>query len=491
MPAVNIQNPRARNLDSLTVGVIFVALSLLTGRVFRSAFDDEIFSLNLIGTADSFLGLLRDLLHAVDVHPPLSYLLFYALSHIGLGERGLRLVNLLISAAAAVVAHRVLLLLLPREQLLSTPDRVVPIILLSSTPLLVSQGDAIRWYPLFALMFVCTLYAYLRRPRGLTASIMCGLLSSTNFLGFLVFPLLELDRATQNGWRIDWRALGLRAALFGVFAVPGFITLWNGMTHDAHRYLAGQIGHGIVVSASMTAIGVFGGNSLGVVQSAVTLPMGLLSIYILYRGVRDPVTRPLALNFAALFVLLAIGFAKPRSFSYLALTLSVMLAYRWIVNADPKLRYLIGVIGLATPLAVVANIKWNETPYKRNAVLPVEEIARFARYNSGPGDVIVVSDPVLYWDLHGEVSACVTHYLTNPACDIDSARKLIVIDGYGIGSEDRDAWLSKKDAALATRREVAAVFFGVDHEAGLKRRIIPGMDDYLLKASIYSNRRAD
>jgi hypothetical protein len=488
-----VTNPplrRARNLDSLLVAVIFVILSLLTGRVFRSAFDDEIFSLDLIADAHGFMQLFNELLGAIDVHPPASYIFFYALARAGIGERGLHFANVLVSAAAAVVAHRILYLMLPENRVLAVPDRVVPIILLSSTPLLLSQGDAIRWYPLFALLFVSSLYAYLRARGGLAAAL-CGLLSSTNFLGFLVFPLLEVDRLSKNNWRMQWRPFASRAALFGIFALPGFITLWNGMTHDAHKYLAGQVGHNIFVAAFMTAIGFFGGNSLGLLQSAAALPIGVLAIYILYRSIRDPASRPLALNFAALFALLAIGFSKPRSFSYLALSLTVLLSYRWIVEANPKYRYLIGIIGLATPLAVVANIKWNETPYKRNAVLPVEEIVRFASYNAGQGDVIIVSDPVLYRNLHGSLSACVSLYLTNSGCKVDSAKKLIVIDGYGIGSEERDHWLQKKDLVLAKREELAAVFFGIDHEAAIKRRVIPGMGDYLLRASVYSERRGD
>jgi hypothetical protein len=483
---MNMQNHRARRLDSFLVGVIFVVLAILSGRVFRSAFDDEIFSLNLIGTADSSLGLFSELLHAIDVHPPLSYLFFYLLSHIGIGEHGLRLASVLVSALAAVVAHRVLCLMVPPQRPLSVSDRVVPIIMLASTPLLVSQGDAIRWYPLFALLFILTLYAYMREPRGVYSSALCGLLASTSFLGFLVFPLLELDRVSKIGWKIHLRPIALRTSLFSVIALPGLITLWNGLTNDAHRYLAGQLGGNVVVAAVTTAIGFFGGNSLGLAQSLAILPIGILVLYILYRSVSDPTSRPLALNFAALFVLLAIGFSKPRSFSYLALLMTLLMSYRWIVDASPNFRYAIGVIGLATPLMVVANIKWNETPYKRNAVIPVEEIVRFARFNSAPGDVIVVSDPVLNWNLRKEVSACVSLYLTNAACNIGKANKVIVVDGYGIGSEDRDQWLTSKDRLLAKRTELATVFFGIDHEAWLKRRVIPTMDDYILKAIVYS-----
>jgi hypothetical protein len=377
--------------------------------------------------------------------------------------------------------------MLSGEQHLSVPDRVIPVLVLASTPLLVSQGDAVRWYPIFAAIFFLTLYAYLRESRGILSAMLCGVLASTSFLGFLVYPLLELDRISKTGVRVYVSPIAaVRATLFAIFALPGIITLWNGLTNDAPKYLAGQIGMNPLNAGITTAIGFFGGNSLGIVQSMATVPAGVLAIFILYRSVRDPTSRALALNFCTLFLLVAVGFAKPRSFAYLALILSVLLSYRWIVEARPNIRYLIGVIGLATPLIVIANVKWNDTPYKRNATVPVEEILRFARYNAGAGDVIIVSDPVVYWDLHRNVPGCVSHYLTNPDCAIDKANKLIVIDGYGVGSKERDQWLARKAAILAGRSELATVFFGVDHEAGFKRRIIPTMEDYLLKASIYA-----
>lgn len=483
---MNARDHRLR-VDSLVVAFIFMVLSLLSGRVFRSAFDDEIFSLNLIGTAQSISQLWLELIHAVDVHPPISYVVFYLLSHLGVGERGLRLTSLVISAFAAALAHRILCMMLPEEQRLSVSDRVIPVVVLASTPLLVSQGDAIRWYPIFAAIFFLTLYAYLRQPRGFYSAALCGLLASTSFLGFLVYPLLELDRISKSGIRAYWSgAAVLRATLFGIVALPGAITVWNGLTNDAPKYLAGQVGGNPLNAGITTAIGFFGGNSLGIVQSIATLPAGALAVFVLYRSVRDPASRALALNFSTLLLLVAVGFSKPRSFIYLALILSVLVSYRWIVEQRQNLRYMIGMIALATPLFVIANVKWNETPYKRNAVLPVEEILRFARYNARAGDVIVVSDPVVYWDLHGDVTACVSLYLTNSACVVENADRLIVIDGYGVGSKDRDQWLERKGEILGGRTELATVFFGIDHEAGLKRRIIPAMDDYILRASLYA-----
>lgn len=473
-------------LDALLAGLIFIGLSLMTGRVYRFPFDDEIFSLDLLESARSFSQLSTDLLRAIDVHPPTSYLVFYPLWRLGVGPSGLRWASLLFSAAAVVLAHRIVMRWVPPERSLSLADRAIVLVIIASTPLLVSQGDAIRWYPLFTLLFMGCVYAYLSDDghRGTSCAVLSGLLASTNFLGFFVFPLFEFDRFLRQGSKIEWPRALMRGLIFLVFALPGLITLWHGVTTD-HPYIAGQIGGGALTTALVTGIGFFGGDSLGLAQSVATLPAAALTLLILYLSALDPRSRVLALNVSVLFLLLAVGFAKPRSFVYFALCLSILMTHRWLVETNPRLKFSIALVGLVTPLMVMANIKWNDTPYKRNTAVPFEEILRFVQSNARPGDAVVVSDVVLNWELQKDNSACVSLYLTNPACDLAGAQKLIVIDGYGVGSRERDRWLAEKPSLLSNRTETVSVFFGVDREAVLKRRLIPGLDEYILKAGIY------
>jgi hypothetical protein len=477
---------RREGFDALLAGLTFVVLSLMTGRVFRYPFDDEIFSLNLLDTSHSFVQLATELLHAIDVHPPLSYLVFYPLWRLGLSSIGLRWASLAFSAAAVVIAHRIMSLLAPPGRTLPAAERAIVLLMLAATPLLLSQGDAIRWYPLFTLLFMACVYAYLRRGSGVGYSYaaLSGLLASTNFLGFFVFPLFELDRLLREG-RMSWSRALARCLMFGILALPGLVTLWYGVAHTTHPYIAGQIGGGALTTAVITGIGFFGGDSLGLVQAVATLPAAVLAFWILYRSLRDPRARILALNVSVLFLLLAVGFAKPRSFVYFALCLSILMGHCWLVESNARRKFLIAFIGLLTPLMVIGNIKWNDTPYKRNTTVPFEEILRFVRANAVAGDVVVVSDVVLDWEMKRDLGACVSLYLSNPACDFGGARKLIVIDGYGVPTARRDEWLARKPQLLSTRREIISVPFGIDHEALLKRRVIPGLDEYILEASIY------
>src|SRR5271165_992646 len=264
---------RRERFDALQAGLTFIALSLMTGRVYRSPFDDEIFSLNLLESARSFSELSMDLLRAIDVHPPTSYLVFYPLWKLGAGPSGLRWASLLFSAGAVVLAHRIVMRLVPPGRSMSIAERAIVLVMIAATPLLLSQGDAIRWYPLFTLLFMACVYAYLHdegRGGGTSYAVLSGLLASTNFLGFFVFPLLEIDRLLRQGWKIQWPGTLLRGFTWGIFALPGFITLWHGLTNGAHYYVAGQLGGGVLTTAVITGVGFFGGDSLGLVQSIAT-----------------------------------------------------------------------------------------------------------------------------------------------------------------------------------------------------------------------------
>jgi hypothetical protein len=83
---------------------LFVAASLTAGRVWRFPFDDEIYTLSTIERM-SPLELLALFSARFDVHPPLSYLLFSGLEHLGAGASGMRLASLAMTALALALFH--------------------------------------------------------------------------------------------------------------------------------------------------------------------------------------------------------------------------------------------------------------------------------------------------------------------------------------------------------------------------------------------------
>ena len=396
------------------------AIALLGGRVFRSAFDDEIFTLDLLEKAAGAFALLKAFASAYDIHPPLSYLAFYLLHAAGAGEAGLRALSLAMSAGAVAIAHRLLLHLGASSQNhagAASAERLIALLLLATTPLLVSQGDAIRWYPMYGLVFMATLYFHVReRAAGraaIASSAAAGALVSVNFLGVFVYPLLAVDRMMSGRFR--WRREIGQGALCLVFALPGLATLAGGLHGAPADFVASQfVGGRPFTAAAMTAIGFLGGHSLGIVQSIALIPLGAFAAFALARGLGDRQTRVLAFQFAALAAMVALGFAKPRSFAYLALALSVLFAHHFL--ARRAARTALAAIALVTAFGALANLKGNDTPFKRNTAVPVEEIRAFVVANTGADDVVILSDPVAYWSLRKTGPACVSWYLLNADC---------------------------------------------------------------------------
>lgn len=470
--------------ETAFAALAFTAVALLAGRVFRPAFDDEIFTLRTLDETTGGMALFRHLLGGADVHPPLSYMLFYTAQVVGFGEHGMRALSLVLSAGTVALSHRLLLRLGDRHGT-TWAERLVALLVLATTPLLVSQGDAIRWYPLYGFLFMAALWLHVRERDANAAahgsSIAAGLLVSINFLGIFVFPILVLDRLVTGRFRFG-REVG-QAALWALFASPGLLTLAAGLAGDGASYAAPQIASGFLNAAAGTAIGFLGGHSLGVVQSIAALPMGLLAVAVLARAAMDARTRVLAFNFAAMVAMVGAGFAKPRSFLYLAAALSVLVANAWL--ARTRLGHCAAAVALVTAFGALANLKGNDTPFKRNSVIPVAEAHAFVIENTGEGDVVIVSDSVLYWSLRADARACVSLYLTNERCRPDDAPRLVIVEGHSSPGEIRDDYLSARERLIQGRRQVARAFFGVDEEYALKRQIEPGLGRFVLEGGVY------
>lgn len=102
-PTLTRQNASAVRVYALDVALsvlLFVHTSVMTGRVWRFPFDDELITLAPIERTHSWLQLTEHYLNGGDIHPPLSFLLFYGLTQAGLSEAQLRLCSLAMTAFA-------------------------------------------------------------------------------------------------------------------------------------------------------------------------------------------------------------------------------------------------------------------------------------------------------------------------------------------------------------------------------------------------------
>jgi hypothetical protein len=258
---------RAYAPDLLSTVVLFVSASLLVGRVWRFPFDDEIYTLALIERPAR--ALLTVLPATQDDHPPLSYLVFHGLRQLGLTDAGMRLCSLAMTALALLLVQiLVLSWIAERDRATISPQtRLIAVLMFGLIPIAVSQGDALRWYPLFALQIALFVTLYLAPQRDairLWSGAALGLAGSTNFLALLMVPALMLHRYVfqrQFRWSFDltyW-------LLTGGTAVLGFYTAYWVLAHRLGEVDA-QFGS-VVKSAPLDLLGFFGGDALGISQS--------------------------------------------------------------------------------------------------------------------------------------------------------------------------------------------------------------------------------
>ena len=185
--------------DLISTLFLFFSVSLMAGRVWRFPFDDEIYTLRLIGR-ESALSLLTSFpRYGGDEHPPLGYLMFYGLHQLGLSDAEMRLCSLAMTAATLVLFQLLVLTWIAQRNHKpdTLPTRVFAVLLFSLTPLAVDQGDALRWYTPFALAVALFVMLYLAPRSGLTqlwSGAALGLAASIDLTAALLVPPFMLYR---------------------------------------------------------------------------------------------------------------------------------------------------------------------------------------------------------------------------------------------------------------------------------------------------------
>jgi hypothetical protein len=188
-PVNYVATARAFCFDLAATAFLFVSASVMAGRVWRFPFDDEIATL-----LHQRANLSRIFPATTDVHPPFSYLMFYGLRQLGFSDAAMRFVSLLLTFLALALCQILVLTWLSQRAeggKPAPPTRLVAVLTFGLMPLAVSQGDAIRWYPLFAALIMSFVVRYLV-PRHewhrLWSAVALGLAASTDFSAALIVP---------------------------------------------------------------------------------------------------------------------------------------------------------------------------------------------------------------------------------------------------------------------------------------------------------------
>jgi hypothetical protein len=490
---------RAYAPDLLSTLVLFVCASLLAGRVWRFPFDDEIYTLTLIERPAR--ALLTVLPATQDDHPPLSYLVFHGLRQLDLTDAGMRLCSLAMTALALLLVQvLVLSWIAERERAAVSPQtRLIAVLMFGLIPIAVSQGDALRWYPLFALQIALFVTLYLA-PRGdairLWSGAALGLAGSTNFLALLMVPALMVHRYVfqrQFRWSFDltyW-------LLTGGTAVLGFYTAYWVLAHRRGEVDA-QFGS-VVKSAPLDLLGFFGGDALGISQSWLIAPtIAIFALAIVSAIDRKQPGNPvhlLLLMLASTAAMVLAGFAKPRSFLYLAPAVAALLTLYFDRQARQshagRTLTLIALV-LALSVSAIANVNFGAHPFKRNSVIPYQSILDFIHGNANGSALVISTDPVVPWMLRTNAdNECAGYFMAARACVAGGRRydSIFVISGHSNRSAHAVTMANFQSLvaeATAGRTKVTSFGAGLDEDAALKSWLsgVP-LDRYILTVDYY------
>jgi hypothetical protein len=203
----------------------------------------------------------------------------------------------------------------------------------------------------------------------------------------------------------------------------------------------------------------------------------------------------LLLMLAAAALTILPGFAKPRSFLYLAPAVTLLVTV-WLDGElrQGRIRRVLAAVALliATNVAAIANIDHNSHPFKRSAVIPYQNILDFIGANAS-GQVLVVStDPVVPWVLnHREAAGCASYFLAGRGCFSAGAHYDSVFLVHGHSDKSANAVSMRKfneslAPLIAGRQKIATMQAGRDADAALKSRLTGvALDAAILTVDLY------
>jgi hypothetical protein len=505
---------RAFYLDLMSSIFLFVCASFMAGRVWRFPFDDEADALFKIECCHSPIELLTFYLKGGDIHPPVSQLLFYELQHLGMSEAAMRLCSIAMTALALAFFHLIALALVARRsgEVVSLTSRLIAVLLFGLSPLAIGQGDAIRWYPLFAMLvsLFVTLYLFSRNETArLWSSIPLGLAASTNFLAIIVFAPFALYRyGLQRQFRASFDFTFWLVVL--LFAGCGIISAYSIFGPRFNVVMQSQLDSSVVQAVMSDVLGFFGGYALGISQAWIIVPAVVFCAVAAFSEIdrtqpANPVHLFLLMLVAAAMMVLP-GFSKPRSFLYLAPVVAVLLTLfldRQVRRGQTGRVVLLSALILAPSFGVIANIKFGAHPFKRDLVIPYQSIVDFIQINERGSVLVISTDPVIPWELRQQHDStddrCATYFLSEGPFTVGAVARclgsgrrydsIFVITGHSDKSADAafmQMFHSAVETLIAGRQKMATMHAGVDEDADMKSFLtgVP-LDKYILTVDFY------
>ncbi len=496
---------RDHALDLAASLILFVGASIAAGRIWRFAFDDELLTFNVAERSRSALDFAAIFLKGGDIHPPLAFLGFYGLLQLGLPDWGMRLCSLALTGLALALFHILCLMLVAQRT--GAPAcpfaRLVAILLFGLCPLAVSQGDAIRWYPLFVTwiaLFVTLYIAGANPATRLWSAVPLGLAASTNFLAIVVaLPLLLYRHVLQRQFRLGYDAAYW--LIVAVLASPGLWTAYWVVFRHLDYITDSIFGFGLARAVALDALGFFGGDAIGVGYAWIVVPAIVIAVFAVFSAVdrktpADP-SHLLLLMLCAIPTMELAGFAEPRAYLYLAPVMATILTLfisRQEIDRGAGRALLLASCVLVAAIGAVANINQSMRPFKRNAAVPFQQIIAFIESNSTGNVMVLSTDPIVARALQHDRARpdrCVSYVRQNRAC-FDPARgydTVFVVSAH-TSMALRPAFNKRFENVVkdltAGKRKIVTVPVGLDKDAELKAWLTGvAIGPYILTVDLY------
>jgi hypothetical protein len=500
-----VASARAYALDVASSMFLFVCASIMAGRVWRFAFDDELLTPKVAEFSQSALDFLVFFIKGGDIHPPLAFLGFFGLLQLGFPDWAIRLCSLAMTGLALALFHTFCLTLLAQRSgsIVRSATRLMAILLFGLCPLAVSQGDAIRWYPPFAAfvaLFVVFYLAGTNPAARLYSAVALGLAASTNFLAiFVAMSLLLYRYVLEQQFRFSFDiAYWL---IVTVFASLGLVTAYSIAMHSFGQISDQQVGLSYLRVAATNALGFFGGDAVGIGYAWILVPIIAIAAFAIVSAIdRECPANPthlLLLMLGALPIMTFADFVSPRSFLYLApvfVTILILFLNRQGIDRGTGRAMLMAVLVFVPSIGVIANINQGNRPFKRNAVIPFQQVIDFIKAN-GTGNTLVMStDPVLAWLLQhdrAQPKFCASYFMRARRC-FSLGRiydSIFIVSGHSSRSRDEEfmrTYQAEVMHLIAGKRKMSSMPVGLDKDAALKEWLTnTRLDKYILTVDHY------
>jgi hypothetical protein len=406
--------------ESIASLAFIIILAYLFGTFDRFPFDDEIVTLAFIEHLTP-IELSATRLGLYDLHPPLSYLMFQLLYRLGLPLWAMRFTSLLMSGTAFLLVLDLTLACIRAE---GRMVRLVTAVMFLTFPLLYGVGDALRWYPLLAVLVAGFFWLELRCGRPTIAGgALLGLGASTNFLALFPYLAFVAQRYVLQR-RFKARVDGPFHLVMVAFAAPGlatFVFVRLDALHRGHPINHLEFSWSTLASAAALAqmgLGFLGGYRIGPVEVLLGLPFVALFVLavgplVLHRQRNEEASRDdemtsnlrlitVVMTVLCLIFSLSTGFSEGRSLLFLAPFILACFALGYWRRFSATAWLPVCLTSLLLFGTALANARQSTAPFKRNFAIPFGEVTNFIAENVHGSVLYLGYEPVSRYLTRGD-----------------------------------------------------------------------------------------